>query len=70
MTTDEARAETVDLFGDDSFTEVDRGERITRYYVGRCPTEPGRYVGFMGFSWDEALELARTHEQKGLKRKS
>ena len=58
MTEKQARIETIKLFGEDSFTEVDRNENLTRYYVGRCPTEPGPYTGFMAFSWEEALEQA------------
>lgn len=30
-----------------------------RYYVGACPTEPGKYHGFMGHSWEEALAFAK-----------
>ena len=60
MTEDEAIKETKALFGEDSFTEFDdqeSGQR--RYYVGRCPSTPGPYQGFMGFSWEEVLAFAR-----------
>lgn len=61
MTFEMARAQTIALFGEDSFTETDEdlpnGKR-RRYYVGACPTEPGAYQGFMGHSWEEALKLA------------
>lgn len=60
MTIEEATAETKKLFGEDSFTEFDDdGPEGRRYYVGGCPTEPGTYPGFMGYSWEEALDLAR-----------
>jgi hypothetical protein len=55
MTEAEARAETIKLFGEDSFTEEEDG----RYYVGQLPTVPGPYEGFMGFSWEEVLEIAK-----------
>lgn len=62
MTEEEARTKTIDLFGEDSFTETDEGYGgsfgQTRYYVGACPTDPGTYKGFMGFSWEESLEIA------------
>lgn len=59
MTQEEAEAEAVKLFGDDCFAEVDREAGLTRYYVGACPKTPGPYQAFMGFSWEEALGLAR-----------
>lgn len=59
MTEEKARAVTVELFGEGSFTEFDDAGGIDRYYVGALPTESGPYTGFMGFSWEEALELAR-----------
>ena len=59
MTEGEARKATIDLFGEDSFTECERDEKLTRYYVGPLPTVPGPYMGYMGFSWKQALELAR-----------
>lgn len=59
MEFEEAEAETIKLFGEDSFTESDDlGERV-RYYVGACPKTPGAYQGFMGFSWEEALRFAK-----------
>lgn len=59
MTKGEARTETIKLFGEDSFTEFDdEGPEGRRYYVGKCPTEPGVYCGYMGYSWEEALSLA------------
>lgn len=58
MTEAEATIETVKLFGEDSFTEFDDAGGMERYYVGRLPTDPGPYTGFMGFSWEEALEFA------------
>ena len=59
MTYEEAEIETKKLFGEDSFTEVDDHGGIDRYYVGALPISPGPYQGFMGFSWDEALDFAR-----------
>lgn len=59
MTEEEATIETKKLFGNDSFTEVDRDEGLTRYYVGALPKTPGPYTGFMGFSWEQALEAAK-----------
>jgi len=61
MTEEEARAATIELFGNDSFTEYDDEGEGRRYYVGACPTEPGCYTGYMGFSWEEALDQARAH---------
>lgn len=60
MTYEEAKAETVKIFGDDSFTESDNDDfGNMRYYVGACPTSPGPYRGFMGSSWEQALDFAR-----------
>ncbi len=59
MTEDEAIAETKKLFGEDSFTEFDDAGGIDRYYVGALPSSPGPYIGFMGFSWEEAVGLAK-----------
>ncbi len=59
MTPEEAEVETIKLFGEDSFTESDDSFERVRYYVGACPTQPGIYQGFMGFSWEEALSHAR-----------
>lgn len=62
MTFETARAETIALFGEDSFTETDEdlpdGKR-RRYYVGACPTEAGPYQGFMAYSWEEVVTLAK-----------
>lgn len=65
MTYEEAILETRKLFGDDSFAECDDQENdngIKRYYVGRCPKLPGIYQGYMGFSWEEALDYAKGHK--------
>lgn len=60
MSEEEARAETVRLLGKDSFAEFDdEGPEGRRFYVGRLPTVPGPYQGFMGYSWEEALSHAR-----------
>jgi hypothetical protein len=59
MTIAEAVEETIKLFGEDSFSEQE-GER---FYVGKLPTVPGPYRGFMGFSWEEALDFARQAEE-------
>lgn len=59
MTEEQARIETVKLFGEDSFTETDDEGEIIRYYVGACPKTAGPYQGFMGFSWKEALDFAK-----------
>jgi hypothetical protein len=59
MTPDEAEAETIKLFGEDSFTESDDSGEVPRYYVGACPKSPGAYTAFMGFSWEEALDFAK-----------
>lgn len=62
MTYKKAVLETKKLFGEDSFTErdeVNHKHRFRRYYVGKCPKSPGAYQGFMGYSWEEALALAR-----------
>jgi hypothetical protein len=60
MTYEQARVETKALFGEDSFTEFDdEGAEGTRYYVGECPLVAGVYTGFMGYSWEEALDLAK-----------
>jgi len=59
MTPEEAEVETIKLFGEDSFTESDDHGKRVRYYVGACPKIPGPYQGFMGFSWEEALDMAR-----------
>lgn len=56
MTAEEAEVETVKLFGKDSFAETDGDGR---YYVGRLPTIPGPYQGFMGHSWEQALAFAK-----------
>jgi len=64
MTEEEARVETVKLFGEDSFTEFDDAGGMDRYYVGALPKTPGSYQGFMGFSWEQALDLARTAERE------
>lgn len=58
MTEDEARIETIAIFGEDSFTELDDFGGIDRYYVGALPKLPGPYTGFMGRSWEEALSFA------------
>jgi len=59
MTNKEAEIETKKLFGEDSFTECDDNpQQSRRYYVGACPKIPGVYLGFMGFSWEEALNYA------------
>lgn len=63
MTQEEAFIETEKMFGKDSVAEVDRGQAVTRYYVGECPKTPGPYTGFMGFSWEQALEFARESKQ-------
>lgn len=62
MDEQEARVATVIIFGEDSFTETDGDGR---YYVGKLPTSQGAYQGFMGFSWDEALEFARASQAAG-----
>lgn len=59
MTEKDAIAETKKLFGEDSFAEFDVYGGIDRYYVGALPKSPGAYTGFMGFSWEEALKLAK-----------
>jgi len=64
VTHKQATLETKKLFGEDSFTEYDDGERSRRYYVGRCPTSPGVYQGFMGYSWEEVLDYARGGDAK------
>lgn len=65
MTEEEARIKTLDLFGEDSFTEWDTDPTgAMRFYVGACPREPGTYQGAMGFSWEEALKIA-ARELKG-----
>lgn len=58
MNEDEARIETIKLFGEDSFTEEDDAGGMVRYYIGALPKKPGTYTGFMGFSWEEALKFA------------
>lgn len=60
MTEEEARMKTIDILGEDSFTERDTDpvSFCFRYYVGACPTRTGIYRGAMGFSWEEALEIA------------
>lgn len=45
-------------FGKDSFAEYDVPEEGRRYYVGPCPKRPGPYIGYMGFSWEEAFLAA------------
>jgi len=66
MNIEQAEVETREIFGPDSFTETDEAyaNGQTRYYVGACPTVPGEYRGFMGFSWEEALGFARGAEVK------
>lgn len=59
MSEEEATIETKRLFGEDSFTEFDDDGPGRRFYVGACPTEPGAYQGFMGYSWEEALSFAK-----------
>jgi len=59
MTEEEARVETIKLFGQDSFTEFDDFGGINRYYIGALPKSPGPYTGFMGRSWEEALDFAK-----------
>lgn len=65
MTEDEARAQTVEMFGEDSFTEYDDFGGMDRYYIGALPKLPGRYEGFMGFSWEEALDFAKENVKLG-----
>lgn len=67
MTEEEARVETIKLFGPDSFTEFDDDGECRRFYVGACPTEPGVYQGFMGFSWAQALLFAAQDIRNGRK---
>lgn len=64
MTEAEARKQTIKLFGEDSFTEQDFSSGMTRFYVGQWPRKPGKYTGFMGFSWDEALRHAADAENE------
>lgn len=59
MTNKEAEIQTEAIFGKDSFAECDDQEQNRRYYVGRCPKMAGAYVGFMGYSWEEALRYAK-----------
>lgn len=59
MTEEEATVETKALFGEDSFTEFDDAGGIDRYYVGALPSSPGPYIGFMGFSWEQVVKLAK-----------
>ena len=59
MTEEEAVAATQELFGSDSFTECCDEEEPKRYYVGALPKASGPYIGYMGFSWEEALDFAR-----------
>lgn len=60
MTEEEATTKTKELFGDDSFTEFDNDDTgVTRYYVGACPKNPGKYSGYMGYSWEQALAIAK-----------
>lgn len=59
MTQREAEAETKMIFGESSFTECEVDGEVFKYYVGAIPKDPGRYEGYMGFSWDQALEFAR-----------
>jgi hypothetical protein len=65
MTEEEARQETKKLFGEDSFTEIDEPSQgqPARYYVGRLPTHPGPYTGYMGHSWEQALTYAKEREK-------
>ncbi len=63
MREQEAKLETVKLFGNDSFTERDFTGGLTRYYVGPLPKTPGPYTGYMGFSWEEALDHARKNQK-------
>jgi hypothetical protein len=68
MKESEARKQTIKLFGEDSFTERDFTGGMTRYYVGPLPKTPGPYTGFMGFSWEEALDHARrNHKVAGVR---
>lgn len=62
MNEEEATAKTKELFGEDSFTELDDSGGMDRYYVGALPKTPGAYTGFMGFSWEEALDFARKNQ--------
>lgn len=63
MNEKEATIETEKIFGEDSFTEFDdEGPSGRRFYVGACPTEPGAYQGFMGYSWEEALSFAKASQ--------
>lgn len=64
MTEVEARKQTIKLFGEDSFTERDFSGGLTRFYVGPLPKKPGKYTGFMGFSWEEALRHAAAAENE------
>lgn len=59
MTDEDARAETIKIFGEDSFTEDDEYGGSICYFVGPLPSQPGPYTGFMGFTWEEALRLAK-----------
>lgn len=67
MNEEEARTETIKLFGEDSFTEFDDNGPGRRYYVGACPTSPGPYQGFMGYRWEEALMYAKSFIREGFK---
>lgn len=59
MTDKEAVIETKRIFGEDSFTEHDGQVQGRRYYVGACPVAPGMYRGYMGYSWEAALNYAK-----------
>ena len=58
MSQTDALKETKKMFGEDSFAEFD-DDKKRRFYVGACPKLPGAYLGFMGFSWQEALDYAK-----------
>ncbi len=64
MTNDKAIVKAKNLFGEDSFAEADEREENKRYYVGACPVLPGAYVGYMGYSWEEAFAFAKSDRNK------
>ena len=68
MTHEEAVKRAEEIMGANCFVEctdanIDvsvEGDPQT-FYVGKMPVKAGLYIGFMGYTWEEALKAAEEH---------
>ena len=70
MNNQEAFSKARKLFGKNFFAECDKDtknnkkhnkiQQLGRFYIGSCPTKPGVYKGYVGYSWEQVFELAIT----------